>query len=496
MTSQQADGRSLEELSEWMKSDWDRRAGENAQWYINTVRLDQSEEEFDATGLSEIRSLILPELSLMTGGRDPRGLRLLEIGSGIGRMTKHLAAIFGEVHATDVSGEMIARARERLQGLTNVRLYESNGVDFSQFPDEYFDLVFSAYVFQHVPGKEVIESNLRDAWRTLKPGGILRFHVNGVEAEAYSAREKDTWTGATYTEPEIRSLARQLQARLISVYGGKTMFCWAMMRKPETADHNRIETGQPRIVYFARADQPAVRKVPVAGDDAWLSLVVSGLDEDSIDANSLLVEIGGRDVVPRYVGPVRPHFETTVKQLPGISLDRLVYIEAGIPADVRSPYAWVRVRLESGQASPAIEVELEEPRPVNPRIVTVRNAADYGTDIARSGAKSCVQLFVEYIDSSASSDNVRISLGERLIAPDFVGFVADIAGYRVDFQIPPDIERGPTRLALHFKDAVSEPVVIEIHEGLNAKTPRRPRLRRQGAKETKIETPRRQESQD
>jgi hypothetical protein len=33
-----------------MKDDWNRRAVENACWYINTLRLDQTEEEFDQTG--------------------------------------------------------------------------------------------------------------------------------------------------------------------------------------------------------------------------------------------------------------------------------------------------------------------------------------------------------------------------------------------------------------------------------------------------------------
>src|SRR5690242_2383045 len=71
-----------------MKQDWDERARENAKWYINTVRLDQSEEEFDATGLNEAKSLILPELVLMTEGRDPKELKFLEVGCGIGRDRK------------------------------------------------------------------------------------------------------------------------------------------------------------------------------------------------------------------------------------------------------------------------------------------------------------------------------------------------------------------------------------------------------------------------
>ena len=50
--------------------------------------------------------------------------RVLDIGCGIGRIEKYLAPRVGEMCAVDVSGRMIARARERLAGLPNVRLRE------------------------------------------------------------------------------------------------------------------------------------------------------------------------------------------------------------------------------------------------------------------------------------------------------------------------------------------------------------------------------------
>jgi len=445
-----------------MKRDWDRRATENARWFINTVRLDQSEDEFDETGLNEIRSLILPELDLMTGGRDPRSLRMLEIGCGIGRMTRHLAAIFGEVYAVDVSGEMIARARERLAGFANVHLRESNGVDLALFPDEYFDLIFSAYVFQHVPARLIIESNLTDAWRTLRPGGILRFHVNGVEAESYAEREKDTWAGASYTEPEIRGLARRLGARLVSIYGGNTMFCWTMMRKGTSA--TRMTRDRASIIYHSRADRPGIASIPLAGDDSWLALVVSGLDVETADANSIVVEVGGVDVVPRYVGRVRPHFEAAITEITNEPIESLVYIEAGMPPGMAGDSVTVRVRMEDGERTDGREVALEAPRPVSPKIMTVRNAVDYGTDIARTGPKSRVQLFVEYLGPDADCENVTVSIGDRLVRPEFVGYVDDIAGRRVDFRVPADLDSGASRLVLIYNDAVSEPVAIEIAE--------------------------------
>ncbi|MBL8187024.1 MAG: class I SAM-dependent methyltransferase, partial [Acidobacteria bacterium] len=387
------------QFSEVMKRDWNHRAEENSRWYINTVRLDQTEAEFDATGLNEINTLILPELTLMTGGRNPRDLKFLEIGCGIGRMTKHLAAIFGEVHATDVSGEMIRQARERLKDLPNVHLHETSGVDFAALPNDFFDIAFSAYVFQHVPSKAVIESNIRDAYRAVKPGGIVRVHTNGVEAQSYAEAEKDTWSGATFTESELRQLARELGAQLISIYGANTMFCWTMLRKPilffsSTKEHED-NTKNCWINFHARADNSVIREIPTGGDDAWLSLVASGLDRESVDANHLKVSIGGKPVAPRYVGRPRPHFDEALRARFGDAFDQLTYVEARVPADSVSGKTIVKLLLENGETSPDYEVELVEARPAAPKIVTVRNGFDYQAEIHASGPKSVLRLFVE-----------------------------------------------------------------------------------------------------
>jgi len=446
-----------------MKRDWDERARENAKWYINTVRLDQSEEEFDATGLHEINSLILPELVLMTEGRDPKELKFLEIGCGIGRMTKHLAGIFGEVHATDVSGEMIRQARVRLNGLPNVHLHETSGVDFAALLDGYFDVAFSAYVFQHVPSKQVIVSNIREAYRVLKPGGILRVHTNGVEAQSYAEAEKNTWAGATFTEAEIRQLARELGAQLVGVYGANTMFCWTMMRKPKK--RRRAGPRIPRVEFHGRADDAKIKTIPVGGDEAWLSLVTSRLDRESVDANNVKVSFGSQAVTPRYVGRVRPHFESEVAERVPLPLDSLVYIEAATPPGMASGPARVRVLCMNsgfGALSSDYNIELVEAKPAMPKIVTVRNGYDYQTDIYASGPKSLLRLFVEGLDEMANCDNVKIKVGEWLISPTFVGFVTDIAGYQVDAQLPEGIAPGAATIELLFRGVASDAFAVEL----------------------------------
>ncbi|MDX2042465.1 MAG: methyltransferase domain-containing protein [Acidobacteriota bacterium] len=469
MSSQTVEAKA-NEFAEVMKRDWNQRASENSRWYINTVRLDQSEDEFDATGLSEINTLILPELILMTGGRglhELGELKFLEIGCGIGRMTKHLAAIFGEVHSTDVSGEMIRQARGRLGHLPNVHLHETSGADFAALPDGYFDVAFSAYVFQHVPSKAVIESNIREAYRVIKPGGIIRVHTNGVEAQSYAEAEKDTWSGATFTESEIRRLVKELGAQLISVYGADTMFCWTTIQKPRkpfssTKPHEEDTKNNCRIEFHARADDSAIQAIPTGGDDAWLSLVVSGLDREVVDANNLKVSLGNQFITPRYVGRPRPHFDEALQSLFGSAFERLTYIEARIPAGTSSGKVAVSVVLESVEASPGYEVELIEAKPAAPKIVTVRNGFDYQAEIHASGPKSLLRLFVEGLNDAANCQNVNVKVGELMISPTFVGFVTDIASYQVDAQLPVGVAIGETSLELIFNGIASEAVAIEI----------------------------------
>ncbi len=343
-----------------MKLGWDARAREDAKWFINTLRPDQTEEEFDETGSFEVRRQIIDSLWLLAGGRDPKTLRLLEIGCGIGRMTRHLADIFGEVHATDVSAEMIRQARERLRHLSNVFLHETSGCDFAGLPDEHFDLIFSAYVFQHVPGVEVIRSNLRDGWRVLKPGGVFKFVTNGMTDEDFGRMPKDTWTGAAFPEAAIRRAAGELGAQLLGITGEDTQYCWTVWRKRrrEGGAGSLKPSLQPRILLCGWADDPGTPEIPVRGDRAYLTLLISGHDPDAVDAASLTVELGGQQILPRYCGPMDV---SHLKLLPAeIEMMNVVQVNAKVPGEAARGATTVRVRVADA-VSNAVTASLVEP---------------------------------------------------------------------------------------------------------------------------------------
>src|SRR5437016_4467077 len=80
-----------------MRSDWDARARENARYYIATGKTDWTDQDFFASGEQSIADDILTDMGNICQGKDPRAMRVLEIGCGAGRLTRALANLFGEV---------------------------------------------------------------------------------------------------------------------------------------------------------------------------------------------------------------------------------------------------------------------------------------------------------------------------------------------------------------------------------------------------------------
>ena len=78
----------LDDLLKKMEREWDQRARKNALYYVNTERTDWSEEEFFQSGRREVEEQILNDMGNICQGKDPRQMRVLEIGCGAGRVTR------------------------------------------------------------------------------------------------------------------------------------------------------------------------------------------------------------------------------------------------------------------------------------------------------------------------------------------------------------------------------------------------------------------------
>jgi ubiquinone/menaquinone biosynthesis C-methylase UbiE len=105
----------------------------------------------------------------------PARASAIEIGCGLGRLTRLAAADFNRVIGLDVSPEMLKQARIQANA-ANIS-YELVGGD-GRIPSaaESVDLVYAWTVFRHM-SKEMFGRYLDEARRILKPGGCLAFEA-------------------------------------------------------------------------------------------------------------------------------------------------------------------------------------------------------------------------------------------------------------------------------------------------------------------------------
>jgi len=107
-------------------------------------------------------------------GRDPRALEVLDLGCGVGVMTRMLAARFGRVTGTDPSGQALRTAGGHGSGPAYAH-YDGARLPFR---DGAFDFVVASCVLHHVPRPERA-ALVRELLRVCRPpGGLVVFEHN------------------------------------------------------------------------------------------------------------------------------------------------------------------------------------------------------------------------------------------------------------------------------------------------------------------------------
>ncbi|SFN17985.1 class I SAM-dependent methyltransferase [Dokdonella immobilis] len=128
-------------------------------------------EEFLVTGRTEIDG----QLALLAGWNLPQQRRsALDFGCGAGRLTRALAAHFGEAIGIDVSPSMIAKARSLNADLGNLRFIENRSARLDAVADASIDLVYSCITLQHIPA-DLAFGYVAEFLRVLTPGGVAAF---------------------------------------------------------------------------------------------------------------------------------------------------------------------------------------------------------------------------------------------------------------------------------------------------------------------------------
>jgi ubiquinone/menaquinone biosynthesis C-methylase UbiE len=214
--------RKIEQQLENMRRDWDARARENARYYVATGRADWTDEDFFASGEKSISEEILTDMINICQGKEPKQMRVLEIGCGAGRLTRALSNLFGEVHAVDISAEMVGEARKALADRPNAHIYQNNGCDLSVVPPLEFDFAFSAIVFQHIPSYDIIESYVREVHRLLRPGALFKFGVQGDTTIRSGPQE--TWVGVSFSDAQAVAMGERCGFEPRYRHGAETQY--------------------------------------------------------------------------------------------------------------------------------------------------------------------------------------------------------------------------------------------------------------------------------
>lgn len=160
-----------------MARQWDELARIDAAYSISSVAEFEGlgaepNEAFWSSGARDVDYILAA-----SGMESTDAATVVEIGCGIGRMSRALAGRFARVVALDVSPEMIRHARRLHTGWPSIEFRVGSGVDLSDVASSSADFVLAWFVLQHLPRSAHALRYLEESARALKPGGRAFLHM-------------------------------------------------------------------------------------------------------------------------------------------------------------------------------------------------------------------------------------------------------------------------------------------------------------------------------
>jgi ubiquinone/menaquinone biosynthesis C-methylase UbiE len=154
---------------------------------------ERGEEDLRRSVQSAVQNLV--ELARISQSDD-----VLEIGCGIGRVGRELAAHCKTWTGCDISRNMLGYARERFEGVGNVRFVLLGRGNLSVLESQSFDVVFATNMLGHL---DEIDRwcYVEDAFRVLRPSG--RLFIDNIDLESDAG-----WTMFTNDVSRFHELER------------------------------------------------------------------------------------------------------------------------------------------------------------------------------------------------------------------------------------------------------------------------------------------------
>jgi ubiquinone/menaquinone biosynthesis C-methylase UbiE len=123
-----------------------------------------------------------------------KGTKAIDFGCGTGRSTRFLQRLGFNTIGVDIAEDMLKKARE-LDPKGDYRLIEEG--DLTQFEDNTYDLVLSAFTFDNMPTMEKKVKNFRELDRLLKSEGRI---VNVVSSPEIYTHEWTSFSTKDFSE--------------------------------------------------------------------------------------------------------------------------------------------------------------------------------------------------------------------------------------------------------------------------------------------------------
>ncbi len=231
-----------------MREFWDERADEDAFYFVDN-RLEYGDPDLVSfwRGGAEDLQAILGALGVDISPSD----QVVEIGCGVGRITRALAARAGSLRALDVSPRMLRLAREHNAELTNVEWIQGDGRSLAGIDSASADACFSHVVFQHIPDPKVTLGYVEEMGRVLRPGGWSAFQISNQPAlhrprplgerllslpgrlrkRRPRGQGHAAWLGSAVELGELRAAAERGQLEVERIQGEGTQWCLVLLRR-------------------------------------------------------------------------------------------------------------------------------------------------------------------------------------------------------------------------------------------------------------------------
>jgi SAM-dependent methyltransferase len=227
---------------------WDKRARENAFYFIDNRQAygDPDTSRFWASGRAD-----LDQVLDAVGAELRPADEIVEIGCGVGRISRELAARGRAVRALDVANQMLELAHHYNAHLSNVEWIKGDGESLRPIGDRSADVCFSHVVFQHIPDPRVTLGYIRETGRVLRHGGWAAFqisndprlhqrrrfrqrarsHLRAAFGRGPRGQAHPAWLGSAVDLRELEDVATEAGLEVERTAGSGTPFCVVLLRK-------------------------------------------------------------------------------------------------------------------------------------------------------------------------------------------------------------------------------------------------------------------------